>query len=58
MSKKEKDRIELQKFIERFRPRDSEWLINHLSLGLGNPLARQAINTILKERGIKSKKNT
>jgi hypothetical protein len=56
MSKKEKDRIELEKFITRFRYRESEWLINHLSIGLGNALARQAINTILKERGIKQKK--
>ena len=57
MSKKEKDRIELQKFVERFRFQDSEWLINHLSLGLGNKLARQANNTILKERGFKPKKS-
>ena len=56
MSKKEKDRIELQKFIDRFSLRDSDWLVNHLSGGLGNKLARQAINTILKERGIKPKK--
>jgi hypothetical protein len=56
MSKKEKDRIALQVFIERFRERDSDWLVNHLSIGLGNALARQAINTILKERGVKVKK--
>ncbi len=56
MSKKEKDRIELEKFIIRFRYWESERLVNHLSIGLGNALARQAINTILKERGIKQKK--
>ncbi len=56
MTKKEKDRIELQKFVDRFSQRESEWLINHLSIGLGNKLARQAINIILKERGVKVKK--
>jgi hypothetical protein len=56
MSKKEKDRIELEKFIKRFRLRKSDWLVNHLSIGLGNKFARQAINTILKERGIKQKR--
>jgi hypothetical protein len=58
MSKKEKDRIELEKFITHFKYRKSEWLVNHLSIGLGNALARQAINTILNERGIKQKKLT
>jgi hypothetical protein len=56
MSKKEKDRAELQKFIERFRLRETESLIYTLSLGFSNPLASQAINTVLKERGIKVKK--
>lgn len=53
MSKKEKDRAELQIFIDRFKSRSTERLVEQLSIGLGNPLARQAINRILKERGLK-----
>jgi hypothetical protein len=57
MTKKEKDRQKIQEFIERFRKRETNWLVNHLHSGIvGNPFAHQAINIILKERGSKGSK--
>jgi hypothetical protein len=53
MNKKEKDRIALQEYIDWFRELDNETLINRLSIIVNNNFASQAINIILKERGIK-----
>jgi hypothetical protein len=53
MSKKERDRKEVQEFIYRFSKWDTQRLIQHLSIGLGNEFATQAINIILKQRGAK-----
>jgi hypothetical protein len=52
-SKKEKDRELLQEYINRFEKLDTETLVQRLSIIINNDFARQAINLILKERGVK-----
>jgi hypothetical protein len=51
--KKAKDRELLQEYIERFEKLDTETLVQRLSIIINNDFARQAINIILKTRGIK-----
>jgi len=53
LSKKEKDRQILQEYKDRFEKMDTETLIQRLSFIINNDFARQAINLILKERGVK-----
>jgi hypothetical protein len=54
-TKKDKDRREFQEFKERFSKCSNEKLIEILHMGFSNKLASQAINIILKERGVKRK---
>ena len=52
-NKKEKDRELLQEYIDRFEKLDTETLVQRLGIIINNDFARQAINIILKNRGIK-----
>lgn len=52
-TKKDKDCKELNDFKEKFEKYSDEKLLHILHLGFSNKLASQAINIVLKERGIK-----
>ena len=57
MTKKEKDRNELQRLIEYHRKNSTEHLLKYSTFGGGNKVAILAMITVLKERGIDPKKS-
>jgi len=53
MNKKEKQFLEIQKQIERWKNLSTDKILERLSRGSITPIGRKAYNEILRQRGIK-----